>query len=162
MKKQGFRFPLGIWIVLATVIIPGLLGVVGGQALSFFAWDVALSLGLQEDHPESTDVVELTMGAVSWGEAITDTLVQGTLVIVTLIGILRQRQYGYVAGMALYALWVYVTMMATFQRVGLYQWGLVSDFSRLKSVGIPMAIFWGIPGIISIICLKANRSFFSD
>jgi hypothetical protein len=67
LTKHVGRFPLGIWIVLVFLLISGLVVILFGQALPFFAWDAALSLGFQEDSRFSADIVEKTMGANSWG-----------------------------------------------------------------------------------------------
>ncbi len=162
LTKRIGRFPLGIWIVLVFLLISGLVMLLFAQALSFFAWDAAFSLGLQEDSRNSTDIVERTIGAMSWGEAGADVLVQGTLIILTLIGILRRRQFGFVTGVTLTTIWIYVTLMVPLQRIGLYNWGVVPDLSRAKYVGPFMVALWGIPGVISLICLIANRDFFNS
>lgn len=91
-----------------------------------------------------------------------DVLVQGTLIILTLIGILRRRQFGFVTGVTLTTIWIYVTLMIPLQRIGLYNWGVVPDLSRAKVVGPLMVALWGIPGVISLICLTANRDFFNS
>jgi hypothetical protein len=161
LRKPIGRFPLGIWVVLVFFIISGLFLTLFAQALSFFAWDTALSLGLQEDSRNSTNIVERTIGAISWGEAGADIIVQGTLIILTLAGILMRRQFGFVTGMAQSTIWIYVTLLAIFQRVGFYYWGVVSDLSRAQDAGIAMVLLAGIPGVISLICLAANQEFFS-
>ena len=162
LTKSIGRFPLGIWIVLVFLLISGLVLLLFAQALSFFAWDAALSLGLQEDSRYSTDIVEGTIGAMSWGEAGADVVVQGTLIILPLIGILRRRQFGFVSGVILATIWIYVTLMIPLQRIGLYNWGVAPDLSRAKYVGPFMVALWGIPGVISLICLTANRDFFNS
>ena len=96
LTKRIGRFPLGIWIVLVFLVISGLVMLLFAQGLSFFAWDAAYSLGVQEDSRNSTDIVERTIGAMSWGEAGADFLVQGTLIIWTraLLFSLECRVYG--------------------------------------------------------------------
>jgi uncharacterized membrane protein YuzA (DUF378 family) len=170
MKKQGFemkyltkrigRFPLGIWIVLLFLLVTGLVFTLFAQALSFFAWDTAFSLGLQEDSRTSADVVERAIGAMSWGEAGADVLVQGTLIILTLIGIFQQRPFGFVTGVALAIIWIYVALMIPLQRIGFYKWDVVPDLSRAAYVTPIALILIGIPGVVSLICLVANRDFF--
>jgi hypothetical protein len=160
LTKRIGRFPLGIWIVLVFLVILGLIVSFSGQVVSVLSWDTALSLGLQEDSPHSADIVERMVGAISWGEAVADVPVQGTLIILTLIGILRRRRFGFVAGVALATIWIYVAIMIPAQRIGLYSWGVVSDLSRAQYVGPLMVGLVGIPGVISLICLIANRQFF--
>ena len=160
LRKRVGPFPLGIWIVLFFIIISGGFIVFFGQALSFFAWDVAHSLGFQEYSTESSDIVERTIAGYSWGEAFADTFVQGTLVIVTLIGILRRRRYAFITGISLAILWIYYTFLIPGARIGLYNWGVAADLSQARLMGLIFIFLFGIPGVISIICLVANRQFF--
>jgi hypothetical protein len=125
-------------------------------------WDTALALGLQEDSRYSADIVARTIGAMSWGEAGADALVQGTLVILTLIGIWRRRPFGLFTGVTLATIWIYVTLSVTLQRIGLYAWGVTPDLSRAEYAGTLMIAFAGIPGVIALICLIANRRFFAE
>jgi hypothetical protein len=160
LTKHIGRFPLGIWVVLILMLTSGLFLTIFAQTLSFFSWDTALSLGLQEDSPYSADIVERMMMAISWGEAGTDLLVQGTLIVLTLIGILRRRQFGFLAGFGQAIIWIYVTLLIILQRIALFNWDLVSDLSRAKSVGPVIFVFVGIPGVLMLVCLTANRQFF--
>jgi hypothetical protein len=160
LTKRIGSFPLGIWIVLFFVIITGGLFILCGQALSFFAWDVAHSLGFQEYSTKSSDIVERTIAGMSWGEACADTFVQGTLVILTLVGIFRRRRFAFITGISLAVLWIYYTFLIPGARIGLYNWGVASDLSQAKLMGLIFILLCGIPGIISIICLVANRQFF--
>ena len=160
LTKKAGPLPLGLWIVLFFLLVSGLAFTIFAQSLSFFAWDYALSLGLQEDSPRSADMVERTIGAMSWGEVGADVLVQTTLIILALIGILRRRLYGFVAGVTQATIWIYVTLMVPLQRIGLYDWGVVPDLSRARYVGPVMIILAGVPGVIMLICLVSNRRFF--
>lgn len=160
LTKHIGRFPLGIWVVLILMLTSGMFLTIFAQALSFFSWDTALSVGLQEDSPHSADIVERVMGAISWGEAGADVLVQGTLIVLTLIGILLRRQFGFLAGIAESIIWIYVTLLITLQRIALYNWDLVPDLSRAKYLGPVMFVFVGIPGVLMLVCLIANRHFF--
>ncbi|UCG88421.1 MAG: hypothetical protein JSW71_07730, partial [Gemmatimonadota bacterium] len=135
LTKHIGRFPLGIWIVLILMLTSGLFITIFGQALSLVSWDTAFSLGLQEDSPHSADIVERMMVAISWGEAGTDVLVQGILLVMVLTGILRRRQFGFLAGIGQAIIWIYVTLLVTLQRIALYNWDLVPDLSRAKYLG---------------------------
>ena len=159
LTKRIGPFPLGIWIVLFFVIITGGFTLFG-QALSFFAWDVAHSLALQEYSTKSSDLVERTIAGMSWGEACADTFVQGTLVILTLVGIFRRRRFAFITGISLAILWIYYTFLVPVARIGLYNWGVASDLSQAKLFGLIFILLYGIPGIISLVCLVANRQFF--
>ncbi len=153
-------FPVGIWAVLAMLLVCGGVFTLFGQSLSLLHWDAALRLRLQEDSRSSRDPVERTMGAVSQGEALADVIVQGTLVILAFAGILLRHPAGFVAGIALGIIWVYVTFLVLSQRWMLYRWGVVDDMARMKQVGPAMVLAVGIPGILMIVSLVANRGFF--
>lgn len=153
-------YPVGIWVVLAMLLVGGGMFTIFGQALSVLSWDTALRLRLQEDSRTSRDPVERTMGAMSQGEACADVIVQGTLIFVSCAGILLRHPVGFVAGVAQGVIWVYVTFLVLFQRWMLYRWRVVNDMARLKHVGPAMVLAAGIPGILMIVCLVANREFF--
>lgn len=153
------RRPVGLWIALVLVLTVGLLFWIG-QVLSLTSWDTAVAVGLQEDSPTSDSMVERTMVAVSWGEAGADVPVQGTLIVLIVVGIVRRRPFGFVAGVGLGILWIYVTPMICLQRVGLYTWGLEPDLARLAHVGPLMVLFAAVPGIVLLVCMVANRWFF--
>lgn len=162
LTKRIGRFPLGVWVVLVLLLTSGLFVTLFGQALSILSWDTALSLGLQDDSPHSDDIVERMMMAISWGEAGADVLVQGTLIILTVVGIFLRRRFGYVAGVGLAIIWIYVTFLITLESIALHTWGLVPDLSRAQHVGPLIGVLVGIPGVVSLVCLMANRAFFEE
>ncbi len=152
-------FPVGIWIVLVILLVCGGIFTTLGQALSLLSWNTAVRLRLQEDSQTSTDPVERTIGAMSQGEAIADVIVQGSLVVIAFAGILFRHPAGFVAGIAQGVIWVYVTLLVLAQRWMLFRWGVVNDRARLKHVALPMVLFAGMPGVLIIVCLIANREF---
>ena len=162
LTKSIGSFPLGIWIVLVLVIVLGAIFGLIGQGLSLFSWETAVVIGLQEDQRDSPDIVERTMGAVSQGEAYADVLIQVSLVFITVIGILRRRYFGFIAGIGLSIIWIYVTPLVLFQRVTLFKWGLVPDLSRFYHLAPLMIGFAAIPGALMLVCLVVNRRFFGD
>lgn len=153
-------FPIGIWVVLAMLLVGGGLFTLFGQVLSLVSWDTALRLRLQEDSKISRDPVERTMGAMSQGEACADVIVQGTLVVLAFAGILLSHPVGFVAGIACGVIWVYVTFLVLSQRWMLYRWGVANDMARLKHVAPAMLLAVGIPGALVVVCLVVNRGFF--
>ena len=154
-------YPMGIWFVLAALLVGGGVFTIFGQALSLLSWDTALRLGLQEDSKQSPDPVERTIGAMSQGEALADVIVQGIIIVLAFAGILLKHPAGFVAGIAQSVIWLYVTFMVLSQRWMLYRWGVVKDMARLKHVTLPMVLFAGIPSVLMILCLVANKGFFS-
>lgn len=160
LTQQLGMFPTGIWIALAMLLVGGGLFTIFGQLLSLLNWDMALHLRLQEDSKTSRDPVERTMGAMSQGEACADLLVQGTLIVLAFAGILLRHPVGFIAGVAQGIIWVYVTCLVLSQRWMLYRWGVVNDLAKLKHVAPAMVLVAGIPGVLMIVCLVANRGFF--
>lgn len=161
LAKHIGRLPLGIWIVLVLILTLGVYFTFAGQAVSLVSWDTAVSWGMQEDSPDSADTVAKVMVAVSWGEAVADVLIQGSLIVLTVIGILLRRRFGFITGIMLSAVWIYVTFLIIAQRISLYRWELVSDLSRVESVGPLMVLFAGIPGVILLVCLLSNQGYFT-
>ena len=162
LTSYAGRFPIGIWIVLVILLITGILFTLLGQAVSLISWDTAISLGLQEDSPHTADMVTKMMVAVSWGESGADVIVQGSLIILTIVGIFLRRRFGFVTGIMLAGIWIYVTFLIILQRISLYKWGLVSDLSRVNQIWLLMIVAAGIPSIVFLVCLLQNHEFFSS
>ena len=74
-------FPIGIWAVLAMLLVGGGLFTLFGQVLSLVSWDTALRLRLQEDARRSRDPVERTMLAMLLAVGIPGALVVVCLVV---------------------------------------------------------------------------------
>jgi len=139
-------FPVGIWAVLAMLVVSGGVLTIFAQGLSLLNWDAALSIRLQEDSRTSEDPVEKTIGAMSQGEACADVIVQGTLVVLSFTGIFLRHPVGWIAGMAQGVLWIYVTFLVLSQRWMFFRWGVVKDLARLKQVAPIMVLAAGVPG----------------
>jgi len=152
-------FPVGIWAVLVMLLLIGGVFTIFAQGLSLLNWEAALSMHLQEDSRTSEDPVEKTIGAMSQGEAGADVIVQGILVVLSFVGIFLRHPVGWVAGLALGVLWIYVTFMVLFQRWMFFRWGVVKDLTRLKQVAPIMVLAGGFPGIVMIVCLVSNRYY---
>lgn len=160
LRTKAGPFPIGIWVSLMILFVSGGLFTIVAQALSFFSWDVALALGLQEDARTSESVVERTVGAMSWGEAGADLFVQGTMIILAIAGIFARRGFGLVAGIAQGIFWIYIAILVPMQRFGLYLWGVEPDLSRMQSLGPVVFLLAGVPGAILLVALIANRDYF--
>jgi hypothetical protein len=154
-------FPVGIWAVLAMLLFNGGVLTIFAQGLSLVNWDAALSIRLQEDSTTTEDPVERTVVAMSQGEAGADVIVQGTLIVLSLVGVFLRHPVGLLAGVAQGVIWIYVTFLVLFQRWMLYRWGVVSDLGRLKQVAPIMVLAAGVPGAVMIACLVANQGFFA-
>ncbi len=159
LMHQLGPFPIGIWAVLAMLLVGGGVFTIFGQALSLLNWDTALRLRLQEDSRTSEDPVERTMGAMSQGEAFAD-VVQGSLIVVAFAGILLKHPVGFISGVVQGVIWVYVTFLVLSQRWMLYRWSVVDSMARLKRVAPAMLLAAGVPGALMIACLVVNRGFF--
>lgn len=153
-------FPVGIWAVLVFLVVSGAGLTLFAQGLSFLNWDAALSIRLQEDSRTSEDPVERTIGAMSQGEAGADVIVQGTVIVIAFAGIFLRHPVGWVAGLVQGVIWIYVTLMVLCQRWMLFRWGVVRDLARLRYLAPIMVLFFGVPGVVTIVCLAVNRGFF--
>ena len=90
VKMANTKRPMGIWVVFILLIMAFFLGV-GGQGLSVISWDTALSLGLQEDDPESENVMERSLVPIEWGTAMADVILQTTFILLAFYGLFRRR-----------------------------------------------------------------------
>ena len=146
LQKKAGRYSLGIWIAVVAL----LLSFVGWlmQAYSLFNWESAVKLGLQNGS-FSGDVVDRALASKERGEALADLLWPLPIAIVALVGILKKRFVGFVAAMMEFAICIYFPLFYVFQ-----MW----ETHRATAVGA--VILWGIPSILGILGLWANRHLF--
>jgi len=72
-----------------------LLVVIGMQAVSFFDFELAFSLGFQEDDPNSLDPFIHGRALLEQGTAGADIIIRGLLLIGVIVGLLQRRAFGY-------------------------------------------------------------------
>jgi hypothetical protein len=138
MRRIIGRHPLGIWISLFCMLFCALVGG-GGQVLSLLNWDLAMRLQLQENDPNSADIVHRVLARVEWGVCVADALLVAPLFTVGLAGVLLRRRWGQVAGMMASVCWVYMFLVYAAQRYALVfrgGMGKWSDYAGIVAVSL--------------------------
>ncbi len=146
------RRPLGIRIALFAMLFC-LFVAGGGQILSLADWDLALRLQLQENDPNSSDIVQRVLAQVEWGVCVADVFLVLPLFTVGLVGVILRRRWGMIAGMMGAICWIYMFVAYTAQRCalvfrgGMGQWsdysGIIGAFALLCLVPCSL-IIWGL------------------
>ena len=149
MRKRLGPFPLGVWIALLAIL---LLIVVawGGQLYSLIDWDRAVDAGLQNER-FGGDPAEDAWAQESRGVAMADMLWPLPIAIIALIGIVRRRFFGLVAGFMELAIGVYFPLFFAFQR-----------WETFRGTVITALLLWALPSLLGIAGLWANRGEFQD
>jgi hypothetical protein len=117
---------------------------------SLIDWDGAVDAGLQNER-FGGDPVEDAWARESWGVAIADMLWPLPMAIVALVGLVRRRFYGLVAGFMELAIGVYFPLFFAFQR-----------WTTFPGTVIFALLIWGVPCLLGIAGLWANRGEFRD
>lgn len=150
--------PVGLWLVLAFLLIGFLFGV-AGQALSVIAWDKALDWGLQEDDPNSDDPMQRAFFAVEWGTALADVVVQSIAVLMALYGLLMRHWIGLLGGTVLFTILVYYGL-AFFARCYAIKLWRLGDWTRWRGVAIKFLIIAEPMGLLGLVGLWSNWEYF--
>lgn len=144
-KKMG-RFPLGIWLAFLALILISLAWIM--QAYSIFNWESALKLGLQ-NASFSGDATEALQARQDKGLAIADLIWPLPLTIIALLGILNKTTSGFIASMMTFAISVYFPLFHIFQL-----------WSTHRDTALAAMLLWGIPSLIGLLGLWANRGLY--
>ena len=145
-RKPNGRLPMGIWFGLAVL---GLLMVAWAmQAYSLLNWESAVALGIQNERLTG-DAAERAWALESWGVAVADMLWALPITIVAIIGIIRGRFYGFVAGMMAYSIGVYFPLFFAFQRWATYPGTVITAL-----------VLFLVPSLLAIPILWTNRDRF--
>lgn len=139
LQRTAGRFPVGIWITL--VALSGLMLAWAGQAYSLFDWEGAVDFGLQNER-FGTDPVERTWAKESLAVAVTDMLWPMPITVAALVGIIRSRSYGVLAGIIALAIGVYFPLVFAFQR-----WDTFRETAILALVVFTVPCLMGIAGL---------------
>ena len=145
-KKELGRFPLGIWIAFIALILISLAWIM--QAYSLCNWESAVELGLQ-NQSFSGDTAEVIQARKDKGIAIADLLWPLPLTVIALVGILKKRVVGFIASMMTFAICVYFPLFHFF-----WLW------SAHRETAIAAALLWGVPSLLGIGGLWANRKLY--
>ncbi len=148
MRKEIGPFTTGIWIALIAILLAFLGWIM--QAYSLLDWEGAVKLGLQNGS-FTGDEVERALANKERGEAIADMLWPLPIAVVALVGLLRKNFIGFVAAMMEFAICVYFPLFYIFQI-----WN-----TNIDTV-IGAVILWGIPSLLGIMGLWANRESFLE
>jgi len=146
LNKNIGRFPLGIWIALAALVLIFLAWFMQGYSL--INWEGAVKIGFQNES-FTGDAVERAIANVERGIAFTDILWALPIAIVAFIGISRKKLFGFVAAMMEFAICVYFPLLYVFR----------SGTESVVVLGV--LILWAIPSLLGIIGLWSNRKFFT-
>ena len=145
-RKPNGRLPMGIWFGLAVL---GLLMVAWAmQAYSLLNWESAVALGIQNERLTG-DAAERAWALESWGVAVADMLWALPITIVAIIGIIRGRFYGFIAGMMAYSIGVYFPLFFAFQRWATYPGTVITAL-----------VLFLVPSLLAIPILWTNRDRF--
>ena len=144
-KKLG-TLPLGIWLAFLALILISLAWIM--LAYSLYDWESAVNLGLQ-NQSFSGDAAEAIQAQKDKGIAIADLLWPLPLTLIALLGILKKRVGGFIASMMTFAICVYFPLFHLFQL-----------WSTHPETAIAAALLWGIPSLLGIAGLWANRHLY--
>lgn len=144
-NKLG-RFPLGIWIALVALTLIFLAWIM--QAYSLINWESAVILGLQNssfDGPAS----EMVMANKERGEALADLIWPLPIWFFAFIGLIRMKFIGFIASMMEFAICIYFPLFYIFQM-----------WETHPETVLGAVFLWGIPSLLGIFGLWANRNSF--
>jgi len=158
LTRRTGKLPLGIWIVIIILVFDIFLGVVG-QLITIISFETALSLGLQEDNPNSDDPIQRTLVPVEWGVAVADVILQTIGIILALIGIFRRHWVGLMGATVVFTILLYASLFFFFQRYGLEYFQL-TDWAHWRGVAIGFLVGAGLMGLVGLISLWSNREYF--
>ena len=146
LERKLKRNPLGISITLLALLLIMLAWLMQGYSL--LNWEKAAELGLQNSSFLGNDI-ELAWATKERGEALADLLWPFPLTLIAIIGLWKRKIVGFVASMMVFAICIYFPLFYVFQ---------VWDIHR--ETAVMAVIIWGIPSILGIIGLWANKSIF--
>ena len=141
-KKLG-KLPLGIWLAFLALILISLAWIM--QAYSLYDWESAVNLGLQ-NQSFSGGEAEAVQAQKDKGIAIADLLWPLPLTVIALLGILKKRVIGFIASMMTFAICAYFPLFHI-----LWLW------NSHRETAIAAALLWGMPSLLGITGLWANR-----
>ena len=145
LKKKINRYPLGIWIAILALVLICLAWLM--QIYSLLDWDGAIRLGVQYDS-FTGDITERAMADVEKGVAIADILWVLPITIIALIGLLRKKFVGFIAGMMTFAVCVYFPLFYIFRE------------STSFDIVLVVLFLWAVPSLFGIYGLWINRNLF--
>ena len=146
LKKNIYRYPLGVWIAILALILICLAWLM--QIYSLLNWEGAVKLGVQDDSFRG-DMAERAMADVERGVAIADILWALPITIIAFIGLLRKKFIGFIAAMMAFAVCVYFPLFYTFRE------------STSFDIVLVVIFLWSVPSLLGIYGLWMNRNLFN-
>ena len=146
LQRNLGKYPLGIWLAFIALLLISLAWLM--QAYSIINWESAVNLGLQ-NQSFTGDTLEALQAQKDRGIAIADLLWALPLTAIALLGILKKQVIGFIASMMTFAICVYFPLFHIF-----WLW------STYRETAIAAALLWGIPSLIGIAGLWANRKLY--
>ena len=136
-RKTGFWILIAIGLLLSVLLL-------AGQTMALFNYDLTVSLGLQE----SVNEVGKVGVAYAKGFGFGDTLIYLPLLFAGIIGLLKNKQWGYLTmfgALAITAYWPMVCLYAVFvDRIAIT---LTPDKYISYSILLPLITIYGIWGM---------------
>ena len=146
LENKLKHFPFGIWIALLALVLIMLAWLMQGYSL--LNWEKAVELGLQNSSFLGNDL-ELAWATKERGEALADLLWPLPLTIIALAGLWKRKFVGFVASMMVFAICIYFPLFYVFQLWNIH-W----------ETAVMAVLLWGVPSILGIIGMWANKSIF--
>lgn len=146
LQKNVGPQPLGIWMAIIALLLTFTAWIM--QAYSLLDWENAVKLGLQNGSFEGNSV-DKALATKEYGEAIADLIWPFPLAIIALYGILKRKFYGFVAAMMVFAICIYFPLFYIFQ-----------IWETHPETVLGAVFLWGIPSLLGIIGLWANRNIY--
>lgn len=146
LRKNLGPHPLGIWIALIALLLIFIAWIM--QAYSLLNWENALNLGLQNGSFNGSPE-EQALANKEHGEAIADLIWPLPIAILALYGLLKKKLIGFVACMMEFAICVYFPLFYIFQ-----------IWETHPETVLGAVFLWGIPSLLGIIGLWANRNIY--
>ena len=100
------RLPLSMKVVVVYFILLFVV-IIGMQTTTAIDYELARSLGFQEDDPASADRFEAGRARLERATAMADVIIQGLLALGAIIGLLMRRGFGLACGFGLLAISIY-------------------------------------------------------
>jgi len=118
------------------------------QAYSLLDWENAVRLGLQNGS-FTGNAADQVLAGKERGEAIADLIWPLPLTIIAMYGILTKKFIGFVASMMEFAICIYFPLFYIFQM-----------WESYPETVLGAVFLWGIPSLLGIIGLWANRNIY--
>jgi len=136
-RELGFKSLIGISIVLTIFLI-------AGQSFSLINYDWAVSVGLQES------VQEITLLGIAWAKAFAwgDTIAYIPLLIAGIIGLLKNKLWGFccmVGSLAISIYWPIVNLITIY--IGRAEIHFSPDKYISYSIILPLISLYGVWGL---------------